>query len=154
MEMPSATPILDLNSWKCWRESDFVRRSMSWSMVWMCWTRIVPFLTRSRTKRRSISMCFIHVCWTGFKLKWLAPILSQNIWGASLRVRPSSLIREWSQTVSDVAIASARNSASVDDLETALCLRADHEIGLRPMNVMKAVVETRVSVFDAQSASL
>ena len=48
-----------------------------------------------------------------------------------------------------MAVASARNSASVDDLETALCLRADHEIGLGPINVMKAVVETRVFVFDA-----
>lgn len=57
-----------------------------------------------------------------------------------------------SQIVSDVVVTSAWNLVSIDKLETALCFFADHEIGLGPRNVMKAVVETQLFVFDAQSA--
>jgi hypothetical protein len=56
--------------------------------------------------------------------------------------------------VSEVAVANAQNSASIDDLDTALCLRADNEMGLGSRKVMKVVVETRVFALDAQSASL
>lgn len=56
--------------------------------------------------------------------------------------------------VSDVTVANALNSASVEDLDTARCFLADQEIEFEPRNVMKAVVEILVLVFEAQSASL
>jgi len=153
MEVPSVTPILDFKVWNRWRGRAFISKSASWSKVWTWLTVMRPFWTRSRTKRRSISMCFIRVCCTGFKLKWVAPMLSQKNWGGFGRCKPSSVIKEWSQTVSEVAVANAWNSAYVEERDTALCLRADQEMGLEPGKVINAVVETLVSVLAAQSAS-
>jgi hypothetical protein len=79
-----------------------------------------------------MSMCFILVCCTGLRLKWVAPMLSQKTCGGCLRCKPSSLIKEWSQTVSEVAAAKAWNSAFIEERDTALCLRADQEMGLEP----------------------
>jgi len=39
-----------------------------------------------------------------------------------------------------VAAANARNSASVEERDIALCLRADQEMGLEPRKVIKAPI--------------
>jgi hypothetical protein len=86
-----------------------------------CWTLRIFFWTISHTKWRSIWMCFIRECWTGLKLRCVALRLSHSSRGGVWIGRQSSLNRDNNQTVSDVAVASERYSASVDDLTTARC---------------------------------
>jgi hypothetical protein len=79
-----------------------------------CWTLRIFFWTISHTKWRSIWMCFIRECWTGLKLRCVALRLSHSSRGGVWIGRQSSLNRDNNQTVSDVAVASERYSASVD----------------------------------------
>jgi hypothetical protein len=59
----------------------------------------------------------------------------------------SSLRRLTSHMISEVVVATALYSASVDDLATVLCFLDSHEMGLGPRKIIYANVEVRSSTF-------
>lgn len=66
----------------------------------------------------------------------MAPKLSQNRFGVSLRGKLSSWKRESNQTVSDAAFVSALYLASIDDRATALYFFELQDMGYDPRKLM------------------
>lgn len=120
-----------------------VKRSASWSCVLIWETVTNPLATMSRTKWISMAMCFMRECITGCKERWVAPMLSQKLVGLEEGGKPSSDKRFWIHRTSEVFVASAQYSTSVDDRAMTRCFQERQEIGMRPRNITKAEVEVR-----------
>ena len=120
IELPLASPILDLKILVLCPDNGFVNKSVNWSYVWTCRTWKEPCWTRSRTKWRSICMCFMRECWTGLKLRCVAPRLSHSNKGVVFSGKPSPWRSPRSHIVSNATFARARYS--IIALILAICL--------------------------------
>jgi len=99
-------------------------------------------------------MCFILEWRTGLEHRYVAPTLSHNNNGGFVSGICSSDKRFVIHIISVVVVATARYSASVEDLATVRCFLESQEMGLPPRYIRYVDVEVRSSVFPPQSASV
>jgi len=107
----------------------FVNKSASWFSELTNWISQSPFIMWSLIKWCRISICLVLECWTGFLVKLIALVLSNNN-EILERLSPKSLNRCFNQMVWAQQLLVAMYSASAVDNATQACFLLCQDIKL------------------------
>jgi hypothetical protein len=133
-------------------DKDFVKMSVTWSLLEM--NRISRDLEEiiSRIKWKSISTCFMRAWIMGFDERYVAPIFSHHNIGGTLIGIPSSDGRDYQESYVAV-FDNALYSALVLNRATVACFLQLQEIRLFPTKTQYPPGDRRSSLHPTQSVS-